>query len=277
MSPRPHPPVFLKPLVLMPPSRPCSASGSPRNTGFATRRVRRLALAFSILATVFLVACTDTGWPDRDPVIVDNPDADSLVFHPPLAYALPGDRLTVAVRGLKTGYACADILAFAGIVTDSGTRTIISVTSQVRRPGTPECPLVPGKDTSFETGAPAAGRTVVLRTPRGAATDSLFVFAGTASVHTFMQAPEDTLNSHDRFTFRDSTTAHPRRVLYTDSLASCEALQSAVFSRRAGSDTLRISYRTLTAAPALPDTILPACSGIHGDTVEVVEDVYGFL
>lgn len=218
-----------------------------------------------------LMGCTDTGWPDRDPVTIDNPGADSLVFHPPVKYALAGDTVTVKLYGLKTGYACTEILAFRDTASDSADHRFVSVTAKVRWPGIPECPLVTGKDTAFGLTVPAAGRTLVLRPPGGALTDSLWVFSGTGSVQEFRHHPGDTLSVHGRFTFRDSTAAHPRRVLSTHTLAPCEVLQSAVWSRLS-EDTLRISYRTLIAAPALPDTLLPACAGIHGDTVRVVEE-----
>lgn len=223
-----------------------------------------------------LVACTDTGWPDRDPVVLDNPGADSLVFHPPVHYALPGDPLTVRVHGLKTGYACAEVLAFKDTVSDSADHRVVSVTARIRWPGVPECPLVTGKDTTFDLTAPSAGRTLVLRTPGGVRSDSLRVFSGSGSVREFGHPPGDTLTVHDRFTFRDSTAAHPRRVLYTHALAPCEVLQSAVWSRRPSGDTLRISYRILTASPALPDTVLPACADTHGDTIRVVAEQKAF-
>lgn len=228
-----------------------------------------------MLAALALTACNDTGWPDRDPVILENPHADSLKFQPAMAHALPGDQLTVTLHSLKTVYACAGLLAFTVTSKDSADRTVITVTSRVRVPGVPECPLVTGWDTTFAVTAPAAGRTLLLRTPGGTATDSLFVFAGTGITETFVHHPADTLSTHGRFTFRDSSAAFPRRILYSDALASCETMQGAFFTRLNGGDTLRITYRTLTASPPLPEALLPACGGPHADTISVVAGAHG--
>ncbi len=258
-------------------SSPCTptTSNAFRGTGSAFRGLRSVKRSLLLLTVACFAACNDTGWPDRDPVIVEDPGADALLFHPPVDHALPGDVLPIAVQGLKTAYACAELLAFRDTMTDSLERTYVSVTARVRWPGIPECPLVTGKDTVLRITAPAAGRTVVVRTPGGIPTDSLTVFAGTGMVDGFSHDGGDTLSVHGRFTFRDSTAAHPRRVLYADTLAACAVIQAAVFTRLNGGDTLQIAYRTLIATPALPNTVLPACAGPHGDTVPVVENAYG--
>jgi len=243
-----------------------------------TKFSRFLLIGFVAAPLLVLSACNDTGWPDRDPVTVNSISADSLEVWPPMNYALPGDLLTVEVHGLKTVYECATLISFAATSRDSGQRTVVSFSASATWPGTPECPLTTGRDTTFETTTPSAGRTMVLVPPARAATDSVFIFAGTGVVQGFLhpRSATDTIRTHGRFTFRDSTAGHPRRRLYTDSLATCEVVQAAVFRRLHGGDTLSISYRTLLASPALPDSILPACTGIHSDTVNVVENRYGY-
>lgn len=222
-----------------------------------------------------LIACNDTGWPARDPVTVTDPDADTLRVSPPREYALPGDTLIVEVRGLKTVYDCSLVTGFGATTSDSAAYTRLSVTARVAWTASSGCSLVSGLDTLVKTTAPAAGRVLLLRTPRGRATDSLTVIAGTGETHEFLHAGSrhDTLTTHARFTFRDSTAGHPRRALYTGSLAPCEVLQAATFTR-AGPDSLTVRYRTLTAAPALPAESFPACAGLHGDTVTVFEARY---
>jgi hypothetical protein len=225
-----------------------------------------------------LAACNDTAWPDRDPTVIENADADALIFWPRRAYALPGDFLTVEVRGLKHVYACSRVLLLEGTVTDSTGGRYMRLRSRVELPALPDCPLSPGLDTVLEATTPAAGRSLYLQTADGVVTDSLHVFSGTGVVEAFLHITRtaDTLRTFARYTLRDSTAGHPRRVLYTDSLATCEVMQAAVFTRLRGGDTLSVRLRTLLASPALPTSQFPACTGPHADTVEVVEDKYGY-
>lgn len=238
---------------------------------------RRASHALVLTLPLLLAACNDTGWPARDPVVVNDPDADSLRVYPPLAHALAGEPLVVQVHGLKTVYDCSRLLEFAATTSDSATVTRFSVTARVEWPAVPDCPLVPGLDTVVPAVAPAAGRMLVLRAPRGRGTDTVTVIAGTALTVDFLHegSRTDTLTTVGRFTFRDSTAGHPRRVLYADSLAACETLQAAVYTRR-GRDTLALRHRILSATPALPAETFPACAGVHADSVEAVEDLYGW-
>ena len=228
-----------------------------------------------LLLSGLLTACQTDAWPEREPATV-SVSADSLTFYPPREYALPGDVLAVSVHGLKRVYVCARVLNLDATAVDSAGARFVGFDAQVELPGTPQCAISSGLDTVVETSAAAAGQEHYLRLASGRLTDSLFVFSGTGATDSFLHPPGDTLRALGRYTFRDSTAGHPRRVIYTDSLATCEVLQAATFRRLRGGDTLTISLRTLLANPALPAATLPACAGLHGDTVRVVEDRYGF-
>jgi hypothetical protein len=234
-----------------------------------------------VLATVIgltLTACNDTGWPDRNPVVVDSIGVGALKVWPPLKYALTGDTVAVEVQDLKTLYTCSQLLALNWVVADSGTRLFRTIYASATLPGTPECPLTPGLDTLLYAPVPAAPRRLILRTTRGQVTDSVLAIDGVDSLHSFVhiRSTADTLRTHGRFTFRDSTAGHPTRRLYSDSLRTCEVLQAAVYVRLNQGDTLTITYRTLTATPALPSATFPACTGLHRDTATVVQNRYRF-
>jgi hypothetical protein len=256
------------------PSEP--PSSSPRSP--ASRFRARLPELFTLvaLATFALSGCNDTGWPDRDPVVIDSVGSSTLTAWPPLNHALTGETLRLQVGGLKTVYDCARVLSLGVNALDTGSTRTVWVDATVELPATPECPLTTGLDTLLETSAPASQKTVVLRTLSGTVTDSVFVFSGTAVVESFLHMRPDTVRTFGRYRFRDSTAGHPRRILFSDSLAACETIQAAVFTRRHGGDTLSIAFRTLLAAPALPATTFKACAGMHADTVTVVENRYGY-
>ncbi len=225
-----------------------------------------------------LIACNDTGWPDRDPVVVDSIGVGALKIWPPMKYALSSDTLAVEVQDLKTIYTCSQVMALNWVVADSGTRLFRSIYASATLPGTPECPLTPGLDTLLYAPVPTATRQLVLRTPSGVITDSVTVIDGTDSLHTFVhiRSAADTVRTHGRFTFRDSTAGHPTRRLYSDSLRTCEVIQAAVYTRLNQGDTLTITYRTLTASPELSSVTFPACAGLHPDTATLVQNRYRF-
>jgi hypothetical protein len=232
-------------------------------------------LSAPLLALFLLSACNSTSWPDRDPTLLENPDADTAIFWPPRAYALAGDFLTVEVRGLEHVYACSRVLLLEWTTVDSTAGRYLRPHARVELPAHPSCAISPGLDTMLETTAPAAGQKLYLQTPLGRVTDSLLVVAGTGVVEAFLRArnranPADSLVTFGRFVFRDSTPGHPKRTLRSDSLESCEILQAAVYRRLHGGDTLTISLRTLLNAS------FPSCTGLYADTVEVVLDKYGF-
>jgi hypothetical protein len=251
---------------------------------FRTPSGLRLSSFFPLIALMslgaMLSACNDTGWPDRDPTVLENVGADALNVWPPIRYALPGDVLTVEVRKLKTIYSCAHVLSMTPVVTDSASWRFISITANVELPGTPDCPRSTGLDTTFESTVPAAG-SIILKTPNGLRTDSVTIISGTGVVEEFLhvRSNTDTTQTFNRFTFRDSTAGHPLRTLSTTLLAPCEVFQAAVFERinaPGTPDTLSIKFRTLLASPALPDTVSPACAGVYGGSYEVVPNRYGY-
>jgi hypothetical protein len=75
--------------------------------------------------------------------------------------------------------------------------------------------------------------------------------------------------------FRDSTAAHPRRILILRNPVRCEVLQTAVYARQG--DTLSIEARRIQAM-ALPEAQLPACAATarEADSVEVVLKIHRF-
>lgn len=247
-------------------------------SGFPRPAPLRLLSILALASSLLLAGCNDDSWPARTPAVITDADADSLVFWPPRAYALANDFLTVEVHGLKRVYACSRLLSFSWTLADSAGATWLGIHSSIELPAAPDCGFSTGLDTALDTTAPAAGRMFYLRTPGGKRTDSLFTFAGSGVVTGFLhpRSATDTLSRHGHFTFRDSTAGHPRRVLYADSLEACEVIQAAVFRRLHDGDTLSIYYRSLLAVPALSPDILPACAGIHSDTIPVVLNRYQY-
>ncbi len=232
-----------------------------------------LSICLSVPAFA-LTACSQVSWPEREPTVIAA-GADSVKVWPPGArYAIPGDPVIVSVRGLRRTYACARLLQIEWLTADSAGARHIVPRARFEVPGVPDCPLASGIDTLLPITAPDSGR-LHFRTLNGILTDSLRVIAAAGVVESFLHPPDDSLRIHGRYTFRDSTSGHPRRALYADSLAACEIVHGAVYRRLHGGDTLSVRIRTLLAAP-LDTAVFPACAGIHADTVEVVEDVYGY-
>jgi hypothetical protein len=231
-------------------------------------------LVVCVLMTGVFVACNDTGWPTRAPVVADSVGADALTLAPAANYALAGETLLVSVSKLKTVYECSRVLSFAPTATDSGLHRFISFAASIEKPGTPECPITPGVDTSFTLVAPNTQRTLILRTPFGKDTDTVFIFTGTSTPVNLRVVTSDTVHTVSGFTFRDSTAGNPHRRLIA-SLNACAVIPLATYTRLLGPtrgvDTLSLEFRILTASPALPDSLLSACAGSHTDTVNVVK------
>jgi hypothetical protein len=239
---------------------------------------RGAALRAALIASpaLFLAACGQTSWPEHEPIVIEDAGADSVKAWPPGArYGIPGDVAIAAVRGVRRVYECARLLEFNWTSVDSAGAIYVRPRARVELPPLPDCALSTGLDTAFEALVPATGKKLYFRTPAGVVTDSLLSIAATGVVEGFLHPPGDTLRVHNRFTFRDSTAGHPRRILYVDSLETCELIHGAAYTRLHGGDTLSIAFRTLLAAP-LDTTLLPACAGPHADTAEVVENRYGY-
>ena len=229
-----------------------------------------------LLALSLLTACNQSSWPDHEPSVIENAGADSVKAWPPrLRYALPGDNIIVAVKGLRRIYDCARVESLEWSAVDSAGATYLAPRARVELPALPECALSTGLDTALDTLAPATGQKLYLRTPAGAITDSVLSIAGTGVVEGFQHPPGDSLHVYRRFTFRDSTAGHPRREVYADSMVTCEFVQGATWRRLHGGDTLSINIRSILASP-LDTAVLPACAGLHSDTVEAVENLYGY-
>lgn len=231
--------------------------------------------ALALLAAFALTACNQTSWPEHEATVIDA-GADSVKAWPPGArYGLAGDTAIASVRGVRRVYDCARFLEFDWVSADSAGATYLSPKARVELPASPDCALSKGLDTALEATVPATGRRLYFRTPAGVVTDSLLSIAGSGVEASILCPPGDTLHAQGRFAFRDSTAGHPRRDLYSDSLATCEILLGATYSRRHEGDSLQVRFRTLLAAP-LDAAVLPACAGPHSDTVEVVENRYGY-
>lgn len=235
-------------------------------------RLLRLALCASFPA--LLAACSQVSWPERAPSVVVTGTDSAKVWPPGARYAVAGDRVIVRLHGLRRTYECARLLELEWLAADSAGARNLAPRARFELPALPDCPLSPVLDTLVDLEAPDSGR-LYFRTLNGIATDSVRVLNAAGEAEGFLHPAGDSLRVHGRYTFRDSTAAHPRRVLYVDSLAACEIVHGAVFRRLHGGDTLSVKIRTLLSTPLDP-ALFPACAGIHADTVDVVEDEYGY-
>ncbi len=239
--------------------------------------LRLAALSVALAGAILGAACTSS---PEEVVIIENVPVDSVVFWPPtLRYAHTGDTLSLEMRGVKRQRKCATIRKLGwDFRRDSTGAEYFTPSSEFETRSS--CGADPvGLDTLFKAQVfTLAGRKFYLQTPDGRLTDSvLFVSSGPANrpaVDTLLHMPAsgDT-TALGRYVFRDSTAAHPRRVVEAESLQACELLQAAVFERLG--DTLRVRVRRLRAGAALAE-VLPACAGPHADTLEVVPALHGF-
>lgn len=239
----------------------------------------RALAALALFMGLGISACTSE--PVEVTTLKDVP-VDSVVFWPPaLRYAHDGDLLLLQMRGVQRQRKCrnatTDTLSWSFRRDSTGSEYYTPHSSfEIRS----TCPADPdGLDSTYRVRAyTLVGKSFYLETPDGRLTDSvLFISADPAKLpvtDTLIHVVSSgSVTSRGRFTYRDSTAEHPRRTVEADSLAACEVLQVAVFDRRA--DTLTVRVRSLQGT-ALPVNVLPACAGVHKDTIEVVPNLYRF-
>lgn len=239
------------------------------------RMRRRLGVMMTGVVAVLLAGCMDA----PAPVTLSNPPADSVTVWPStIQYARWGDTLSLIVHGLKRQYACpleTDIgWTFRH---DSTFAEFFRSRAEFTLPGDPSCPREPeGFDTLFRVRIYTRnGKFFYLETPQGTITDSvLFVSQTSQAALEILRLPPgaDTVTS-GRFTFRDSTAARPRRMVYARNLATCEFMQTAVYEPQG--DSVVITVRRIVAQP-LPAAQLPACAGPRDDSMPVVYRAFRF-
>lgn len=237
------------------------------------------AIGIAILATLGPSACTSD--PESTTVLRDVP-VDSVVFWPPaVRYAQSGDTLSPWMRGVQRQRRCGmsdvDTLSWSFRRDSTGSeyytpRSLFEIRSS--------CPVDrEGLDSLYKVRVyTKVGKYFYLETPDGRLTDSVLFISGDVALPSRMDTllhvvPDGSITTRDGLTFRDSSATHPQRTVEADSLAACEVLQAAVFDRRG--DTLAVRVRRIQGT-TLPVDLLPACAGVHADTLDVVPNLYRF-
>jgi hypothetical protein len=231
-----------------------------------------------LLSEMLLSGCNQTVYPDREPTLLENVAADSLVFWPPsLKYAREGDTVSFLVIGLQRGYACSQIALLGWNWNgDDSANNRYRLSSVIRLPENPTCAVdTKGLDSLFKrTFSTPPGQKLYLQTSAGVSADSLLYVAGDGYTHVFQHlvSGPDSAVFGGRFVFHDSGSTRARRFVTADSMASCETFQSAAFKRQG--DTLTVRVKRLVAVPG--SAAFPPCASPHADTVEVVFDRYRY-
>lgn len=244
----------------------------------ASSALRRPAVA--AMAALWIAAAIGCNSAPEEVTRVENVPVDSVVFWPPtLRYAHYGDTLSLEMRGVKRERKCAKILKLGwDFRRDSTGAEFFTPNSEFDIPS--GCKADPaGLDTVFKAQVyTLLGNKFYLETPDGRRTDSvLFVSEPATSAKPTLDTLRHRVSvggvtTRGRLVFRDSTATHPRRTVEADSLPACDLLQTAVYDKRG--DTLVVRVRTLHAG-SVPGG-LPACAGVHADTVEVVKNIHRF-
>ena len=224
------------------------------------------------------MACNQSIYPDRSPIILDSAAVSSLRFWPPLVrYITVGETAVVQLKGIKRAYSCSEILESRLASTSSHDTLLVGSQTRVKIPGTPVCPLdTAGLDTAFHLPpTPVSGiSTLVLKTPDNRITDSARRVNATVTAEILVYVSDTTGRKvQGRYTFRDSTSKHPLRTLSTDSLSRCETLQGAVYT--SSNDTLKVRFHRLVLDSTQHPTLTP-CLGKHRDSLNVVWDRFLF-
>lgn len=245
------------------------------------RKIVPGALFISVCGTILLLSACNQTEPGNgfEPV---QGTADSVSFWPPqLESARTNDTLILLVHNFNRVHTCAEPLENreAGWLfrSDSSGEYYRFRAAFYEKPKDEQCPPDPGVDSAYRVIFPTvAGRKLYLQNPAQELNDSVLFVGTSAELHTFEHVragANDTLSTQGRFIFRDSTAGHPRRVVYADSLGTCEILQAGSFERRG--DTLAVRLRTLQA-DSMDTDILPACAGPYADTLEILPRLYSF-
>lgn len=248
------------------------------------RRAPRQAMtgraALLAVALAALLGGCNTVSEEPVPHVLDIGAADSVKLWPPgLRYVRSGDQILIEVFGLRAGYRCAERIGIPSwnIERDTLEHDNYRLNPLISRPEPVRCGPDTGIDTLFRRAVQnLTGQKLRLLTPDGRATDSAVFIGGQALVYimTHVRAgPGDTVSTHGRFVFRDSTAGHPRRTVRTDSTATCEVLQTGGYTR--SGDTVSVRLRRILADTSAA-AFLPTCAGPRSDTVLLHPNLYGF-
>lgn len=222
-------------------------------------RVAALAPVLAAVLAAGLAACGGNVYPDRDPATVENVRVESARFLPLGTRYIPSDT-AVGIRfgGLRTGYACSEILEAALASVPTGNPPAFMPSTSVRLPATPDCAVdTAGVDTvitrRFSPPPPVDAFYIRLANSSGKVTDSARLVRGTMGYDSLIGVPGTTgVISKGPWSFRDSSVIGPRQVR-GDSLPSCRFLNQATWAKAKDTVKIRLSFVTLDSAAA-PDT-----------------------
>ena len=236
------------------------------------------AVATLVGSAPMFIGCNQTIWPDRSSPVTDSTLVDNASFWPAsIHYIAIGETAVVELRGLQRGFVSSTILQCSLRFRDSsGDSATLQPYARIKFPANPETALdLTGLDTALkQVVSLPAGSWLFLQSTNAARTDTAQIVSASVHSDTITCVPDTSGKVvKGRFTFQDSTAAHPLRTVRSDSLPPCETLQGAVFTRHA--DTLQVRFHRLLLNALLHDS-LPPCAGPHPDSIEVVGDRFGF-
>ncbi len=231
-----------------------------------------------LLAALVFVGCNQTTWPERSGHTVDSAVVNKALFWPAsIRYIAVGETATVELQGLQRGFISSTILQCALQIADSSADSAnLEPYARIQLPANPEAALDPtGLDTALRlVMTRPAGSVLYLQSTNKIRTDTARIVSATIHAENFTYVRDTSGKAvKGRFTFRDSTTSHPQRTVTSDSLLPCETLQGAVFKRH--TDTLWVRFHQLLLNATLHSGLAP-CAGTHADSIEVVNDRFGF-
>ena len=234
-----------------------------------------LVLFLGLILTV--TGCSQATYPDRSTHVSDSVSVDHVLFWPAgLRYLAVGESTIVELAGLQRGFINSRILECRiGIVDSAADSAALQPYVRIELPADPTGAVEgEGVDTSLRIAVTRpAGSMLYLRTRNRVRTDSVRMVAAVVYAESLTYVRDTTGRiTKGKFTFRDSSSSHPDRTVYGDSLRRCETLQGAVYS---GKDTVRVHFHRLVL-DSIHHAALKPCAGIHADTILAVSNRFGF-
>lgn len=231
------------------------------------RRFTSAYLAAAFAGLIWAGGCTESEWPDRDPLVVDRVPVDSLEFLPPGArFALEDSLTPVLFGGFRAGYACTQIQILELEPRSAGPGRPAGFAARVRLqlPGNAACPVdtSPRDSEHLRRFTHGDGPTLRLLDTLGDVQDSVALVRGALAFDSLELKPPALSTSRYGFDYHDTAGGLPR-VLSADSLNACEFLNHADFLRVGDTVWVRYSWVTLDPAPEND-----SCRGdVHGDSL----------
>lgn len=201
--------------------------------------------------------CTQSEYPDRDPLVIDRAPVDSLEFLPVGSRFILEDSLSgVLFRGFHLGYVCTRITTIELERLGSIQPPRYMARLGLKLPSEPTCALdsVARDSVLMRRFTAADGPTVTLTDSLGFVLDTAEVARGILLTDSLLLVAPAVSAFHGRFFFRD-TVGSLSRILSADSLSSCEYLNHAEYRKNGKGDTTTVTFTWLQKdVAASPDS-----------------------